>query len=122
MPVSEPLLQPPAATNQNEIGLLIEAFNQRVMRLSEQQKNLSLNEQRLAQILDQTHVHLWAFDGQHYTFVNKQWFEFTGHPPEAGLTIEMWTSVVHPDDLSKVTDIWLANWQTKTEHDNYFRL
>lgn len=38
LPVLEPLLQPPSATNQNEIGLLIEAFNQRVMRLSEQQK------------------------------------------------------------------------------------
>lgn len=122
LPVSEPLLQPPSATNQNEIGLLIEAFNQRVMRLSEQQKNLILNEQRLTQILDQTHVHLWAFDGQHYTFVNKQWFEFTGHPPEEGLTIEMWTSVVHPDDIAKATDIWRTNWQTKSEHDNYFRL
>lgn len=122
LPLDETELQPLANRQHNEIGALIEAFNHRIKKLAEQQKASRLSEQQLTQIVDQTQVHLWAFDGQKYTFINKQWFEFTGQTPTNTLTIEMWTSVVHPDDLSHATEVWMENWRSKTEHDNYFRL
>ena len=80
------------------------------------------SEARLTSLLDETQVHLWVFDGTSYKFFNKQWYDFTGQNPADAKTIEAWTSAVHPDDLPKVTEIWLQHWATRTEHDNYFRL
>ena len=80
------------------------------------------SEARLSGVLDVTQIHQWTFDGSAYTYVNKQWFDFTGQDRKVGLTLELWTSTVHPDDLPKATEVWLKNWEAKTEHDNYFRL
>lgn len=80
------------------------------------------SEARLTSLLDETKIQLWVFDGTHYKFFNKQWYDFTGQNPTDGMTIEAWTSVMHPDDLPKASEIWLKHWATKTEHDNFFRL
>jgi PAS domain S-box-containing protein len=80
------------------------------------------SEARLTRLLDETKVLLWVFEGTSYSFFNKQWYDFTGQKQADGMTIESWTSVVHPDDLPKATEVWLKHWATKTEHDNYFRL
>jgi len=95
----------------------------KALRMVEQRtKELNESERRLTTILDQTYIHLWAFDGSTYTYFNKQWFDFTGQKQAQSLTIETWTSVVHPDDLPQATEVWCQHWETKTEHDNYFRL
>jgi PAS domain S-box-containing protein len=117
--------QPPSALpnpTQDETGQLIGGFNQLLEDLNQREYLLRQSEARLTGLLDETKIHLWAFDGERYTFVNKQWFDFTGQDAADGLTIELWTAVVHPDDLPGATEIWLANWASKTEHDNYFRL
>jgi diguanylate cyclase (GGDEF)-like protein/PAS domain S-box-containing protein len=80
------------------------------------------SEKRLSTILDSNKIHMWAFDGTQYTYTNKEWFDYTGQNPNELLTIERWTSAVHPDDLEESAVIWLANWEAKTEHDNHFRL
>jgi diguanylate cyclase (GGDEF)-like protein/PAS domain S-box-containing protein len=80
------------------------------------------SEKRLSTILDSNKIHMWAFDGTRYTYTNKEWFDYTGQNPLECLTIERWVSAVHPDDIEESAAIWLANWQTKTEHDNHFRL
>jgi diguanylate cyclase (GGDEF)-like protein/PAS domain S-box-containing protein len=72
--------------------------------------------------LDAVKVHIWAFDGTQYTYTNRQWFEFTGQNPNELLSIERWISAVHPEDLEASTAIWLAHWESKTEHENFFRL
>jgi len=118
---SQPL-QPLPIGSQDEIGQLVGGFNRLLETLRQREESLRQSEARLTSILDETKIHLWAFDGTHYTFVNKQWYDFTGQDPTGGLTIELWTSAVHPDDLPRATEIWLDNWVTKTEHDNYFRL
>ena len=82
------------------------------------------NETRFCDLLNNTKVHLWAFDGTKYTYINKSWFDYTGQKEAADktLTIEMWVSVLHPDDIEPSEKIWDKNWKNKTEHDNYFRL
>lgn len=80
------------------------------------------SEKRLATILDTSKIHLWAFDGTAYTYINKQWFEFTGQNPAKPLTIKRWISVLHPDDVASSTERWRENWETKSEHNNHFRL
>jgi PAS domain S-box-containing protein len=80
------------------------------------------SENKFRDILDNTKFHLWAFDGTYYTYCNKNWYDYTGQDFNSPLTIELWASVVHPDDIDKSTEIWISNWESKTEHDNYFRL
>lgn len=82
------------------------------------------NETKFRDLLDNTKIHLWAFDGTHYTYINKHWFDFTGQTPlqEIPLSIEMWLSALHPDDVKPSELIWTENLKNKTEHDNYFRL
>lgn len=80
------------------------------------------SEARLTSLLDETKIHIWAFDGTRYKFFNKQWYDFTGQKQADGMTIDAWTSVMHPDDLPIATETWLKHWATKTEHENFFRL
>ncbi len=84
--------------------------------------NAEKSEDKYSNILKNTKIHLWAFDGTNYTYVNKDWYDFTGQPHETPLTIELWSATLHPDDIEKSGKIWLKNWETKTEHDNFFRL
>ncbi|MEI7432370.1 MAG: PAS domain-containing protein, partial [Betaproteobacteria bacterium] len=107
---------------QDEIGQLIGGFNRLLETLNQREESLLQSEARLTNILDETKIHLWAFDGSRYTFMNKQWFDFTGQESTADLSINLWTAVVHPDDLAKATEIWREHWAARTEHDNYFRL
>lgn len=86
------------------------------------QKLLKASEEKFSALLNNTKIQLWAFDGTSYTYTNMEWFDYTGQSSDSPLTIERWVSAVHPEDLEKSGKIWMANWETKTEHDNYFRL
>jgi diguanylate cyclase (GGDEF)-like protein/PAS domain S-box-containing protein len=83
---------------------------------------LKASEERLTGILDETKMHLWAFDGETFPFVNRQWFEFTGQEPSDHLTPALWSSVLHPDDATTATHVWQKHWNARAECDNYFRL
>jgi len=76
----------------------------------------------LRTLLDGTNIHMWAFDGNRYTYTNRQWFDYTGQSRDEWLTIERWVSAVHPEDLPKAVEVWNSHWNDKTAHDNYFRL
>ncbi len=93
-----------------------------VSELERQKEALAASESRLTTIFNSIHIHLWAFDGERYTYINQQWFDFTGQDPNEPLTAQTWTSVMHPDDLAAAGEIWAQHWAAKTEHDNHFRL
>jgi diguanylate cyclase (GGDEF)-like protein/PAS domain S-box-containing protein len=101
---------------------LEERIKQRTAELANRSKALAESEQRLSVLLNNTNIHMWAFDGTAFTYTNKQWFDFTGQNPEDNLTIEKWISVVHPEDLSEAQKIWQVGFEKKTGHDYYFRL
>jgi len=86
------------------------------------EKALQDSEEKFRNILDNTKIHMWAFDGELYSYLNKAWYEFTGQDKSLMLTVDRWTEIVHPDDLDAAVKIWLKNWENKTEHDNFFRL
>jgi diguanylate cyclase (GGDEF)-like protein/PAS domain S-box-containing protein len=116
---------PPLENNDSVLAWIADS-QQNLAKLNAEQKRtedaLRESEARLTTILDGNKIQMWAFDGTRYTYTNKQWFDYTGQNPAELLTIERWVSVVHPDDVAKSTEVWLANWETKTEHDNHFRL
>nr|WP_294839212.1 diguanylate cyclase [uncultured Methylotenera sp.] len=101
---------------------LEERIKQRTIELANRSKALAESEQRLSVLLNNTNIHMWAFDGSVFTYTNKQWFEFTGQNPENSLTIEKWASVVHPEDLAEAQKIWQVDFEKKSGRDHYFRL
>jgi PAS domain S-box-containing protein len=86
------------------------------------EKALKESEKKAHDILNNSRFHMWAFDGEFYSYLNKEWYNYTGQDPTLPLTVERWTELVHPDDLDAAVKTWLNHWETKTEHDNYFRL
>ncbi len=88
--------------------------------LAKQEK--SKTESILTDLLNNTKIHLWAFDGEVYHYMNKEWYDYTGQDPNLPLTIERWIERIHPEDLPKATEVWLKHFEQKTEHENYFRL
>ncbi len=85
-------------------------------------RDLTESEKKAHDILNNTKLHMWAFDGEYYSYMNNEWYDYTGQDPALPLTIERWTEIVHPGDLDTALKTWLKHWETKTEHDNYFRL
>ena len=65
---------------------------------------------------------MWAFNGEIYSYMSKEWYNYTGQDAALPLTIERWSELVHPEDLEAAEKIWMKNWEAKTAHENYFRL
>jgi PAS domain S-box-containing protein len=80
------------------------------------------SERKLKVILDKSPIHIWAFDGETYNYLNKAYTDFTGLESTGHLTIESWKKYVHPDDMEESSKIWMNAWKNKSEHDNFFRL
>jgi PAS domain S-box-containing protein len=92
------------------------------LELIEARRKTEESEQKFSEILNNTNIQLWAFNGTEYTYVNKCWFDFTGQSYTTLPTLDLWISTVHPDDVEPSGKIWNENWDAKTEHDNFFRL
>ncbi len=104
------------------IQRLNEELKQEVADRKGAEEALGKREEQISHILDSATVHIWAFDGERYFYLNEEWYRYTGQDPTSPLTIERWTEVVHPDDLEEAVEIWRKAWDSKSEHDNYFRL
>ena len=111
----------PIFNDQGEVTQMIEYVLDITKRKKAEQEIKESYEQK-REILDNTKIHIWAFNGDVYTYMNKEWFDFTGQNANKPYTIDRWIQCIHPDDLDKATKIWLKNWESKTEHDNFFRL
>ena len=93
-----------------------------MLRIRQAEQATKKSEMQFREILNETRLHMWAFDGELYTYLNEEWYNYTGQDPTLPLTVDRWTELVHQDDLEAAVKIWKKHWETKTEHDNYFRL
>ena len=66
--------------------------------------------------------HVWTArpDGQ-LDWFNDRVYEYTGMRPGT-LDGEGWSSLVHPDDLSTVTELWRAALESGTPYEAQFRI
>ena len=66
--------------------------------------------------------HVWTArpDG-HLDWFNDRVYEYSGATPEI-LNGEGWSSLVHPDDLSSVTELWRAALQSGSPYEAQFRI
>ncbi|EGV19642.1 diguanylate cyclase/phosphodiesterase with PAS/PAC and Chase sensor(s) [Thiocapsa marina 5811] len=112
-------------------GLMLSVVNTRASiriahnladRLQRREQLLEESRQALADVLDNASIHIWAFNGIRYSYLNKAFYDFTGIRKGQELTLETWANYVHPDDLASAGAVWQAAYAAKAEHDNYFRL
>jgi len=79
-------------------------------------------EERLDSVLSNAPLHIWAFDGEHYLYLNEGWYNYTGQKRKPNPTVDVWTEQLHPEDLDAAVRTWLEAWETKSAHINHFRL
>lgn len=111
-------------------GVTFENHGQRYLigigtNISERKKaedDLKESELTINSILDNSPVQIWAFDGTKYNYMNKAYFDYTGLKSAESFSLVNWTNYVHPDDLEKATSRWTEAWESKSEHENFFRL
>ncbi|MEA1905913.1 MAG: ATP-binding protein, partial [Euryarchaeota archaeon] len=88
----------------------------------EGERALEKREEQLRSVLDNATIHIWAFDGERYLYLSKEWYRYTGQNPALPRTIDRWTEVIHPDDLDATVGTWQKAWRSKVAYDDDFRL
>ena len=80
-------------------------------------KKVEESEARFRNMADHAPVMLWVTDPSgSCVYLNRQWFEYTGHPRNAALG-EGWMGALHPDDVERVR----ANFRAANEMQVPFR-
>ena len=80
-------------------------------------KKVEESEARFRNMADHAPVMLWVTDPSGAcVYLNRQWFEYTGHPRNAALG-EGWMGALHPDDVERVR----ANFRAAHEMEVPFR-
>jgi len=97
-------------------------INERTEELFKSNKKLEVSEKKANDIIDNTKLQMWAYDGKTYTYLNNEWYNFTGQNRNLPLTSNIWDECVHPDDLAAASKKWIDNWKNKTPYTNHFRL
>ena len=80
--------------------------------LQRQKERLERSERELRDVINTVPVHAWsALPEGNIDFVNQQWQQFTGLPPEDALGWN-WEVVLHPEDRTKFVGDWRAALST----------
>lgn len=124
-------LESDIASDQEEWDLLIEvasdlAFALHKMEMTEARRQaeetLQRREEQLRAVLDNATIHIWAFDGEWYPYLSREWYRYTGQDPALPRTFDRWIEVVHPDDMDETLKTWSRAWEAKDVFDAAFRL
>ena len=85
------------------------------------EEHLRESEERFRQLADAMPQIVWSAkpDGT-IDYVNRQWREFTGLPPEAG--VSGWDQIIHPDDAGPSRERWAASLRTGAPFEMEIRL
>src|SRR5579864_2306313 len=92
----------------DELAHLGQVFDDTAGRLRDLYTSLQSSEDRLRLVIDTIPAYAWSArpDGS-VDFINRRFLEFTGHSTEDILGWG-WSSLIHPDDLTKYVSEWRA--------------
>jgi PAS domain S-box-containing protein len=93
-----------AVRDNNDVILRYEGFSMDVTKLKTAEEALRNERMRLAYVLEGTNLGTWEWNIQTgETVFNERWAEIAGYTLEelAPVSIDTWTSLVHPDDLKR---------------------
>jgi PAS domain S-box-containing protein len=101
-----------------EVMLIHEDVTERL--LAEQQ--LRASEAQFRTIADAMPQMVWsALPDGHNDYYNRQWYDFTGMPPDC-TDGEAWSGLLHPEDQARTWEVWRHSLQTGTRYEVEYRL
>jgi PAS domain S-box-containing protein len=97
-----------SVTGRDELAHVGRVFNDTARRLQDLYATLQQSEDRLRLVIDTIPAHVWStrLDGS-VDFVNQRFLEFTGRSMDDILAWG-WSSLLHPDDLTRYVGEWKA--------------
>lgn len=102
----------------NQIALIFNDITER--RLAEQA--LRKSEEYYKTMTDNTPVMTWIRNSEgSYIFINRQWYEYTGHSPARALG-SGWLEAVHPEDIENSKKAFSAAQNQRVPYTMEFRL
>ncbi|MCJ8321209.1 MAG: PAS domain S-box protein [Colwellia sp.] len=109
---------PVKQTTTDEIGQLTHAFNFMIETRQYQQDELEANAKQLSLVVDNTGVGIWDWQVETGKVeCNQRWFEILGYQKEElqPFNVDIWTSLLHPDDLPNVMMLIESHFSKNTE-------
>jgi PAS domain S-box-containing protein len=91
----------------------LQTLRAEVTRLNQAEESLRQSEERWQLAIAGTQDCIWDYDLRtHHLFLSTRCFDLLGYPPEAINTLEHWLSLVHPEDIDKLKQIFQQNLST----------
>lgn len=92
----------------DSLGQVVKWFgtNTNIDALRKEQDVLKESERKFRELAEALPEIMWGSDAEgKMTYLNPQWFAYTGLRKEQGLA-DNWVSIIHPDDLPRLLPIW----------------
>jgi len=86
------------------------------------QESLVESEIKAKNLLDNSKIHLWAFNGETFSYMSEEWYRYTGMSRWTSMTMQKWVALIHPDDLNEPTRKWFQIWEPTKARNCMFRL
>ncbi len=106
----------------NNINDRKKAEHLREVRMEQEKQALEANELYFRDMADNAPVMIWTTDASGYcTYLNKQWYDFTGQSMVEGLGLG-WVNAVHPEDAAMAEEAFLGANRKRITYRVEFRL
>lgn len=101
--------------------LFLTAFTD-ITLLKKIQTELSVSHNDLNNIVSNSPIHIWKFDGKSFIFANAVMLDFFGLNKSKNIDFALWKYSVHPDDTEDFNEVWNRSVFDKVEFDFEVRL
>ena len=106
------------------VGILfgVKYVGERIKERSEAEARAKAVHCKFQEMLDNTRIQLWCFNGYTFDNVNLAWFSFSGIDSSTELTLSVWKDLIHQEDLDSFFLHWNRHWEAKSEFDIHLRM
>lgn len=108
--------------HEKEDGLFILTAFTDITLLKKIQSELSSSHNELNNVVSNSPIHIWKFDGKLFSFANAVMLDFFGLSKSKNIDYAIWKYAIHPQDLDDFTEVWDSAVFDKVEFDFEVRL
>ncbi|UAB83523.1 PAS domain S-box protein [Zunongwangia sp. SCSIO 43204] len=91
--------------------------------LTKTNKELSILNKRFQYITNSTNIGTFEFDINDRSIVfNDAWWKITGYSNEAGISLEDWQKLIHPQDFLELKEKFSKNYNSKDQFSHQYRI
>lgn len=104
--------------SKDELGDLTYSFNKMLDARKKSETTLAKSNSKLSLIIESTHAGIWEWDLENdETILNERWANMIGYTLAElqPVTVDLWSTLSHPDDIKIATEAIKNLWRKKTE-------